>query len=157
MPIVHIGIGSNLGDRKEHCLKAVRLFSEKGIHIRRRSSMYETEPWGERNQPRFINMAIEGETRLTPVRLLEVLKMIEDEVGRKETFRWGPRVIDLDILLYDDLVMDTSELIIPHPRMHEREFVLRPLAEIAPDKIHPVLKKTIRKLLCDLHNEHTKS
>jgi len=119
--------------------------------------MYETEPWGERNQPRFINMAIEGETRLTPVRLLEVLKMIEDEVGRKETFRWGPRVIDLDILLYDDLVMDTSELIIPHPRMHEREFVLRPLAEIAPDKIHPVLKKTIRKLLCDLHNEHTKS
>jgi len=150
MPIVHIGIGSNLGDREEHCVKAVRLFSEKGIIIRRRSSMYETEPWGVKNQPRFINMAIEGETGLTPAWLLEVLKMIEDEVGRVETYRWGPRVIDLDILFYDDLVMNTPELTIPHPRMHEREFVLRPLAEIAPDKIHPLLKKTIQELLADL-------
>ena len=156
MPIVHIGIGSNLGDREEHCRKALRLFSERGIHIRRRSSMYETEPWGEKDQPRFINMAIEGETGLGPAGLLEVLKIIEDEVGRVETFRWGPRVIDLDILLYDDLVMETPELKIPHPRMHEREFVLRPLAEIAPDKIHPLLKKTMRELLFDLHNEDTK-
>jgi 2-amino-4-hydroxy-6-hydroxymethyldihydropteridine diphosphokinase len=150
MSIVHIGIGSNLGDREEHCLEAVRLFSEKRIHVRRRSSMYETEPWGVKNQPSFINMAIEAETGLTPARLLEVLKIIEDEVGRVETFRWGPRVIDLDILFYDDLVMNTPELTIPHPRAHEREFVLRPLTEIAPDKIHPVLRKTIKELLADL-------
>ena len=153
MPIVHIGIGSNLGDREEHCLKAIRLFSEKGIHVRRRSSMYETEPWGVKDQPRFVNMVIEGETGLTPARLLEVLKMTEDEVGRVETYRWGPRMIDLDILLYDDLVMNTPELTIPHPRMHERDFVLRPLAEIAPDKIHPVLKKTVRELLSDLSTQ----
>lgn len=150
MSTVHIGIGSNLGDREQHCLKAIRLFSDKGVLVRRRSSMYETEPWGVKDQPRFVNMAIEGETALTPARLLEVLKMIEDEVGRVETFRWGPRVIDLDILLYDDLVMSTPELTIPHPRMHEREFVLRPLAEIAPDKTHPVLKKTVKELLSDL-------
>lgn len=152
MSIVHIGIGSNLGNREGHCLKAIRLFSEKGILVRNRSSMHETEPWGVKDQPGFINMAVEGETGLMPARLLEILKVIEDEVGRVETFRWGPRVIDLDILLYDDLVMNTPELTIPHPRMHEREFVLRPLAEIAPDKVHPVLKKTIRKLLFDLHS-----
>jgi 2-amino-4-hydroxy-6-hydroxymethyldihydropteridine diphosphokinase len=153
MSTVHIGIGSNLGDREEHCLKAIRLFPEKGVLVRRRSSVYETEPWGVKDQARFLNMAIEGETALTPARLLEVLKMIEDEVGRVETYRWGPRVIDLDILLYDDLVMSTPELTIPHPRMHEREFVLRPLAEIAPDKTHPVLKKTVKELLSDLSTQ----
>ncbi|HXX81527.1 MAG TPA: 2-amino-4-hydroxy-6-hydroxymethyldihydropteridine diphosphokinase [Thermodesulfovibrionales bacterium] len=150
MSIVHIGIGSNLGNREEHCLKAVRLCAEKGILVRQRSSMYETEPWGVKDQPGFINMAIEGETGLTPAQLLNVLRMIEDEVGRVETFRWGPRVIDLDILLYDDLVMNTPELRIPHPLMHKREFVLRPLVEIAPDTIHPVLRKTIKELLSDL-------
>ena len=150
MSTVYIGIGSNLGDREEHCLKAIRLFSEKGILVTRRSSMYETEPWGVKDQPKFLNMAIEGETGLTPAGLLEVLKMTEDEVGRTKTYRWGPRVIDLDILLYDDLVISTPELTIPHPRMHEREFVLRPLAEIAPEKIHPMLKKTMRELLSDL-------
>ena len=153
MSIVHIGIGSNLGDRKEHCLKAIQLLSQKGIHVRKRSSMYETEPWGVKDQPRFINMAIEGETGLTPAKLLAVLKMIEDEAGRVETHRWGPRVIDLDILLYDDLVIDTPELSIPHPLMHRREFVLKPLVEIAPDKIHPVLKKTIQELLSDLSTQ----
>jgi len=150
MSTVYIGIGSNLGDREEHCLKAIRLFSEKGILVTRRSSVYETEPWGVKDQPKFLNMAIEGETGLTPAGLLEVLKMTEDEVGRTKTYRWGPRVIDLDILLYDDLVISTPELTIPHPRMHEREFVLRPLAEIAPEKIHPMLKKTMRELLSDL-------
>ena len=156
MSIVYIGIGSNLGDRKEHCLKAVRLFAEKGVVVRRRSSMYETEPWGVKDQPRFINMVIEAETGLTPEELLGVLKEIEEEVGRMETYRWGPRVIDLDILLYDNLAINTPELTIPHPRMHEREFVLRPLVEIAPDKIHPVLKKTIRELFSHLHNGHVK-
>ena len=138
-------------------MKAIRLLPGKGIFVTRRSTMRETEPWGVQDQPRFINMAIEGETELSPLRLLEVLKITEDEVGRVETRRWGPRAIDLDILLYDDLVMNTPELTIPHPLMHEREFVLGPLDEIAPDKIHPVWKKTIRELLLDLRRQQTGS
>ena len=150
MSTIHIGIGSNLGNREENCLKAIQFLSQEGIRIRKRSSMHETEPWGMKDQPRFINMAIEGETGLKPKELLSVLKEIEDGIGRVATYRWGPRLIDLDILLYENLVIDTPELTIPHPRMHEREFVLRPLAEIAPDRIHPVLKKTMRELLSGL-------
>lgn len=150
MPIAYISIGSNLGDREENCLKAVRLLSEKGVTVRKRSSLYETEPWGVEDQPRFINMAIEVETEMKPLNLLEMLKIIESEVGRKETYRWGPRIIDLDILLYNELVMAGPDLRIPHPHMHERDFVLRPLAEIAPDTLHPVLKKTVRELLSDI-------
>ncbi|MCL4476074.1 MAG: 2-amino-4-hydroxy-6-hydroxymethyldihydropteridine diphosphokinase [Nitrospirae bacterium] len=149
MAVVHIGIGSNLGNRGENCLKALDLLSARGVIIRKRSSLHETEPWGVLDQPKFINMAAEGETALGPLKLLEVLKDIEAEAGRKESYRWGPRVIDLDILFYDDMVMDSPELKIPHPLMHEREFVLRPLAEIAPDKIHPVLKKTVKELLSE--------
>lgn len=102
------------------------------------------------DQPKFINMAAEVETGEEPQRLLEILKSIEKEMGREQTFRWGPRTIDLDILFYDDLVMDTPDLRIPHPLMYQREFVLRPLSEIAPDKVHPVLKKTVRELLSEL-------
>lgn len=112
--------------------------------------MHETEPWGVKDQPRFINMAIEVETELDPPKLLEILKTIEGEIGRRESYKWGPRVIDLDILLYNDFVINTPELHIPHPHMHEREFVLRPLAEIAPDKIHPVLKKSVKELLSEI-------
>jgi 2-amino-4-hydroxy-6-hydroxymethyldihydropteridine diphosphokinase len=153
MPIVHIGLGSNLGKRKENCTKALMLLSTRGIVITKRSSFIETEPWGVRDQPKFINMAIEAETALEPLKLLETLKSVEGEMGRKESYRWGPRVIDLDILFYDDGVVDSPELRIPHPLMHEREFVLRPLAEIAPDKVHPVLKKTVRELLSELREK----
>jgi len=147
MPTVYIGIGSNLGNREENCLKALRLISEKTGKVKKQSSMYETLPWGVKDQPKFINMAAEIETELGPSEFLIVLKKIEKETGRKETTRWGPRTIDLDILYYDDLVLETPELSIPHPFLHEREFALRPLAEIAPDKIHPVLLKTVRELL----------
>jgi len=149
MAVVHIGIGSNLGNRGENCLKALDLLSARGVIIRKRSSLFETEPWGVQDQPKFINMAAEVATELGPLKLLETLKSVEEEMGRKESYRWGPRVIDLDILFYDDMVMDSPELKIPHPLMHEREFVLRPLAEIAPDKIHPVLKKTVKELLSE--------
>jgi 2-amino-4-hydroxy-6-hydroxymethyldihydropteridine diphosphokinase len=150
MPIVYIGIGSNLGKREENCLRALQLISAKAGSIKRQSSMHETQPWGMEDQPKFINMAAEVETGEEPQRLLEILKSIEREMGREQTFRWGPRTIDLDILFYDDLVMDTPDLRIPHPLMYQREFVLRPLSEIAPDKVHPVLKKTVRELLSEL-------
>jgi len=146
MSIVYIGIGSNLGDREENCERAIKLLIKNGITVTKRSSMIETEPWGVKEQPKFINMAVELETCLKPDELLHLLKNIEGEVGRSTTTRWGPREIDLDILLYNDLIMKTPELEIPHPGIKEREFVLKPLAEIAPGKIHPVLQKTIKDL-----------
>jgi dihydroneopterin aldolase/2-amino-4-hydroxy-6-hydroxymethyldihydropteridine diphosphokinase len=154
VPIVYISIGSNLGDREENCLKAIQLLSAAGISITKQSTMFETEPWGLKEQPRFINMAVEAGTGEGPYRLLEILKEIERNMGRGKTTKWGPRIIDLDILFYDGLVIDTPELKIPHPLMHEREFVLGPLAEIAPDKVHPVLKKTVRELLRDKPQRH---
>lgn len=150
MSIAYIGIGSNLGDREENCEKALALLEQKGIKTLKRSSMIETEPWGVREQPKFMNMAVEVTTDMVPTQLLLKLKEVETELGRTETTRWGPRIIDLDILFYNDIVMNSPELEIPHPHMREREFVLIPLSEIAPDKIHPVLKKSVRELLQEI-------
>jgi 2-amino-4-hydroxy-6-hydroxymethyldihydropteridine diphosphokinase len=147
MSTAYIGIGSNLGYREENCERAIKLLIANGITVTKRSSMTETEPWGVKEQPNFINMAVEIKTGLTPDELLRLLKNIEVDVGRLPTSHWGPRIIDLDILLYDDVIMKTPDLEIPHPGLSEREFVLKPLAEIAPDKIHPVLKKSVKKLL----------
>jgi 2-amino-4-hydroxy-6-hydroxymethyldihydropteridine diphosphokinase len=150
MSTAYIGIGSNLGSREENCERAIKLLIENGITVVKRSSMIETEPWGVQKQPKFINMAVEIETALKPDALLHLLKNIEIEVGRLPTSHWGPRRIDLDILLYDDLIIKTPELEIPHPHISERDFVLKPLAEIAPEKVHPVLKKRVRELLSEL-------
>jgi 2-amino-4-hydroxy-6-hydroxymethyldihydropteridine diphosphokinase len=125
MSSAYIGIGSNLGDKEENCAKALSLLEQKGIKIVRPSSVIETEPWGVREQQKFLNMAVEVTTDLLPDQLLRKLKEVEAELGRAETTRWGPRVIDLDILFYDDMVYSSPELEIPHPHMHEREFVLR--------------------------------
>jgi 2-amino-4-hydroxy-6-hydroxymethyldihydropteridine diphosphokinase len=147
MSTVYIGIGSNLGNRQKNCLRAIELLEKRGIIIKERSTMYETEPWGIKDQPKFINMVVEIETVLNPNELLRILKDVEKKVGRKESLKWGPRIIDLDILLVDDIIINEDNLKIPHPLMHKRDFVLQPLCEIAPDIKHPLLKLSIDKLM----------
>jgi 2-amino-4-hydroxy-6-hydroxymethyldihydropteridine diphosphokinase len=147
MAIVYLSIGSNLGDREKNLSRAIEILEKQGIFVRKRSSLYETEPWGEKNQPLFLNMALEIETELKPQELLRVVKNVEIEAGRERSYKWGPRIIDLDILLYNHIIVNEETLKIPHPLMHERDFVLRPLDEIAPDAMHPLLKISIHDLL----------
>lgn len=147
MHTVYIGIGSNIGDRKKNCIQALGLMQKNSIVIKKKSAMHETEPWGNiKNQPKFINMAIEAGTDKFPEELLAALKNIEQLMGREYKTKWGPRVIDLDILLFDDLVLKKPDLEIPHALMHKRDFVLVPLCEIAPDVTHPVIGKTIKEI-----------
>jgi 2-amino-4-hydroxy-6-hydroxymethyldihydropteridine diphosphokinase len=120
------------------------------------SPVYETAPWGYTEQPAFLNQVIQAETDLAPLNLLEYLKSLETALGRKPTFRYGPRVIDLDILFYDNLIMSTPELTIPHPNMHERAFVLLPLADLTPDLRHPILGKPVKELLEGVDREGIK-
>ncbi len=147
MTQVFLGLGSNLGDRKKNIQDAVRRIQERGIAGGIKvSSLYETEPEGVKKQPLFLNGVLEMETDLSPQELLAALKSIEKQGGRKKGWKWGPRIIDLDLLLYGDLVMKEEDLEVPHPLLAERPFVLIPLAEIAPEFVHPVLKKTISGL-----------
>ena len=147
MSIAYISIGSNLGDRELNCRRSVELLMQRGTTIKKESSLYETEPWGVKDQPLFLNMAIEIKTDLKPGELLRTLKDIEEEMGRGETFHWGPRIIDLDILLFDDFIVDEENLKIPHPYLHQRDFVLKPLCEIAEHIRHPVLQLSIGELV----------
>ena len=146
--IAYIGIGSNLGDKVYQCEKAISEILRADRHkLLAKSSLFKTKPFGYTSQDWFINGVIKIETDLEPLELLQVLKDIESRLGREKTFRWGPRAIDLDILLFDEEEIEMEGLQIPHPRLQERQFVLIPLAEIDPEVIHPVLKKTIRELL----------
>jgi 2-amino-4-hydroxy-6-hydroxymethyldihydropteridine diphosphokinase len=146
-----IGIGSNVGDKIANCEAAIiRLEACTENRILGRSSLYKTEPVGYVEQDFFINCVIKVETKLAPDELLGCLKKLEKALGRKETFCWGPRIIDLDVLFFNGEEYRSADLQIPHPRVHERAFVLVPLCEIDPDLFHPALKKTARRLLADL-------
>jgi len=149
MATVYLALGSNIGDREMNLREAVRLLSESGIHIITISSIYETEPVDYLDQPWFLNAVLEATTKLAPSQLLATLRNIESQMGSKKAFAKGPRLIDLDILLYDNAAIDTADLQIPHPRMLQRNFVLAPLAEIAPTLRHPSWPANAAELLSD--------
>ena len=147
MKTVYLALGSNLGDRRGNLRAAIESMTSAGISVLRESPIYETEPVGYTAQRWFLNMVVEAETALFPMQLLTRAGKIERTLGRVRTIPNGPRTIDIDILLYGTAVVRTPRLDIPHPRMHERRFVLVPLADLAPDLRHPVSRKTVRQML----------
>jgi 2-amino-4-hydroxy-6-hydroxymethyldihydropteridine diphosphokinase len=150
--IAYVSFGANLGDRRQAIEQAAeRLRGDAGVRSVRLSSLHETEPvGGPPGQEPFLNAAAEIVTDLEPDELLSLMQFIEQELGRVRTDRWGPRTIDMDLLLFDDRVIDTPELTLPHPLMHRRVFVLAPLVEVAPEAKHPLLERTVRELLDSL-------
>ncbi len=152
---VFLALGSNLGHREENLENAITALARQDIGLIARSSIYETEPQDVADQPWFLNMVIECETRCFPLQLLAVLLKIERELGRLQTnvVRRGPRIIDLDILLFGNISMQTPQLTIPHPRMSERRFVLEPLLEIAPELKHPETREPLKKSLARLSGQ----
>jgi 2-amino-4-hydroxy-6-hydroxymethyldihydropteridine diphosphokinase len=145
----YLALGTNLGDRMENLHHAIAALPPV-VRVTALSPVYETPPWGYADQPAFLNMALAGETESGPPGLIDFLKKLETDLGREKTFRNGPRLIDIDILFYDDLVFEQAGLVIPHPRLHERAFVLVPLNDIAPELVHPELKRTVHDLLQDV-------
>jgi 2-amino-4-hydroxy-6-hydroxymethyldihydropteridine pyrophosphokinase len=150
MPIAYVALGSNLGNKKENLLQAIELLKNHGVNILAVSSFLVTKPYGVKDQPDFLNGAIKLEYDKSPEELLEVLLAVEQEMGRVRLRHWGERIIDLDLLLFGQEVIETKNLVVPHKDMENREFVLAPLAEIAPQVVLPNRNETIEKLLTNL-------
>ena len=156
--IAYISAGSNMGDRLQNCRKGIEALTEAGnARILAQSRIYATEPVDYQDQDWFINMVVKLETTNDPFELLDEIKRIQRAAGRKrDVIRFGPRVLDLDIIFFDDLVLDSDSLVLPHPRMHQRRFVLQPICDIDPTIVHPVLKKDMQSLLADLGKDEQK-
>ncbi len=146
-------LGANLGDRVATLHRAAELIAERIGPVMQRSALYETAAWGVTNQPAFLNQVLMVETALKPEAVLTQTQAIEEELGRVRDVKWGARVIDVDILYYDQLVLHADTLTIPHPFLHQRRFTLVPLAEIAPNFVHPILEKTTQQLLQEVSDE----
>jgi 2-amino-4-hydroxy-6-hydroxymethyldihydropteridine diphosphokinase len=150
--IVYLALGSNLGNRAANLKEAINSLSPQ-MEVKAKSNVYETPPWGYAEQEKFLNQVLMVKTYVEPEPLLKHLKRLEVALGRVASFQNGPRLIDIDILFYDDLVFESTTLTIPHPHVHERGFVLLPMMDIAPDFVHPAKQRSIRELIagCDLH------
>ncbi len=148
---IYLALGSNLDNRLENLKEAIAALPPQMV-VKAKSHVYETLPWGYEDQPKFLNQVLKAQTYVEPEPLLKHIKRLELALGRKPSFQNGPRLIDIDILFYDDLVLNTPALTLPHPRLHERGFVLLPLMDIAPDLVHPLTKKSVREMVafCNL-------
>ena len=155
MTITYLSLGSNLGDRAANLRAAIAALPAASLNVRKVSSFYETEPVDYLDQPWFLNCVVEGETESLPIELLHSLREIETRLGSKKAFAKGPRILDIDILLFGDQSVNTPELQIPHPRMLSRKFVLAPLAEIAPQAQHPSWPGTVREILTRCNDPST--
>lgn len=151
MSKVWIALGSNMGDGRKNLDEAVENMNKNGVKVEKISTYIETEPYGYTEQDNFVNAVCIAETELSPRELLKTLLAIELEMGRVRLIRWGPRIIDLDILFYEDLIIDEEDLKVPHIEIQKRSFVLEPMDEISPEKVHPVFKKTVHELLLELN------
>ncbi|WP_434304025.1 2-amino-4-hydroxy-6-hydroxymethyldihydropteridine diphosphokinase [Clostridium botulinum] len=146
MHTAYVAFGSNIGEKESYIKRALEKIEKRGMKIIKVSPIYETEPYGVLDQDSFLNGVVKIETNLTPEDLIEELLNIEKQLDRVRERRWGPRTIDLDIIFYDDLIINEKDLVIPHKDMENREFVLKPLCDIDENFIHPVLKKSVREL-----------
>lgn len=149
---LYLGIGSNIGDKLGNIERAIKELTSL-IEVKKCSSIYETSPWGYKKQDKFLNCIVYGKTKLSGFELLKEINSIEKKLGRERGKKFGPRIIDIDILFYGEEIINTPKLIIPHPLLHLRKFVLVPMVEINPDFVHPVLKKSIKELLQELKSD----